>query len=141
MLKGLHPLISPPLLNVLAEMGHGDELAIVDANFPAATNAQRLVHAAGLEAPSVLEAVLTLLPLDDFVQHPAAIMTSGEPDRPPIAAIFDFLLQAAEGRAVPIEELDRSAFYGRAAGAFAVVATGERRLYGNILLRKGVIRS
>lgn len=140
MLKGLHPLLYPPLLGVLAEMGHGDELALVDANFPAVTNARRLVHAPGLQAPSVLEAVLTLLPLDDFVEHPAAIMASGEPGRPPIAATFQSLLDAAEGRAVPIEELERFAFYGRAAGAFAIVATGERRLYGNILLRKGVIR-
>ena len=73
MLKGLHPLISPPLLAVLAEMGHGDELAIIDANFPAATVARRLVHMPGLPAPAALEAVLTLLPLDDFVSCPAAI--------------------------------------------------------------------
>ena len=139
MLKGLHPLVSPPLLGVLAEMGHGDELAIVDANFPAATKAKRLVHAGGLPAPQVLEAVLTLLPLDDFVECPAAIMTP--PDgRPPVADAFQRVLDAAERRAVAIEDIERFAFYQRAADAFAVVATGETRLYGCILLRKGVIR-
>jgi len=139
MLKGLHPLISPPLLAALAEMGHGDELATVDANFPAATNARRLVHAGGLQAPQVLQAVLTLLPLDDFVTCPAAIMIPPE-GRPPIAAAFQQALDAAQGHAVAIEDIERFAFYQRAAAAFAVVATGETRLYGCILLRKGVIR-
>ena len=139
MLKGLHPLISPPLLAVLAEMGHGDELAIVDANFPAATHARRLVQAAGLPAPSVLEAVLTLLPLDDFVSCPAAIMTPSQ-GRPPVADDFQQALDAAQGHAVAIEDIERFAFYERAAGAYAIVATGETRLYGCILVRKGVIR-
>lgn len=139
MLKGLHPLISPPLLAVLAEMGHGDELAVVDANFPAATDARRLVHAGGLPAPQVLGAVLTLMPLDDFVPSPAAVMLPPE-GRAPVTADFQQALDAAEGRAVEIEEVDRFAFYRRAAGAFAVVATGETRLYGCILVRKGIIR-
>ncbi len=138
MLKGLHPAISPPLLAVLAEMGHGDELAIVDANFPAAANARRLVHAAGLGSPLVLEAVLTLLPLDAFVPAPAAIMTPPE-GRPPIAGEFQRLLDAAEGSAVSIEDVERFAFYARTAAAFAVVATGESRWWGNILLRKGAM--
>jgi len=138
MLKGLHPAISPPLLAVLAEMGHGDELAIVDANFPAGANARRLVHASGLSSPAVLEAVLTLLPLDQFVASPAAIMTPPE-GRPPIATEFQHLLNAAEGDAVVIEDVERFAFYARTAAAFAVVATGETRWWGNILLRKGAI--
>ena len=139
MLKGLHPMISPPLLAVLAEMGHGDELAIVDANFPAATNARRLVQAGGHPSPRVLEAVLTLLPLDGFVAAPAAIMTLPE-GRPPIADEFQRVLDAAEGRAVAIEDVERFAFYQRTAEAFAVVATGETRWWGNILLRKGAIK-
>jgi L-fucose mutarotase len=139
-LKGLHPLISPPLLQVLAEMGHGDELAIVDANFPAATMAKRLVHMPGLPAPHVLEAVLTLLPLDDFVESPAAIMQPADATRPPVVAEFQTLLDRAASGPVRIEAVERFAFYQRATAAFAVVATGEARLYGNILLRKGVIR-
>lgn len=139
MLKGLHPALSPPLLAVLAEMGHGDELAIVDANFPAAANARRLVYAAGLTSPLVLEAILTLLPLDTFVISPAAIMTPPE-GRPPIATEFQHLLDMAEGSAVAIEDVERFAFYERTAAAFAVVATGETRWWGNILLRKGAIK-
>ena len=139
MLKGLHPAISPSLLAVLAEMGHGDELAIVDANFPGAANARRLVYAAGLASPLVLEAILTLLPLDASVTSPAAIMTPRE-GRPPIAAEFQRLLDAAEGGAVAIEDVERFAFYERTAAAFAVVATGETRWWGNILLRKGAIK-
>lgn len=138
MLKRLHPAISPPLLAALAEMGHGDELAIVDANFPAAANARRLVHAAGLGSPLVLEAVLTLLPLDVFVPSPAAIMTPPE-GRPPIAGEFQALLDAAEGHAVSIEDVERFAFYARVSTAFAVVATAETRWWGNILLRKGAM--
>jgi L-fucose mutarotase len=135
MLKGMHPVLSPPLLAVLAEMGHGDEIAIVDANFPAAANARRLVYAAGLSAPAVLEAVLSVLPLDGFVAAPAAVMTPPE-GRPPIIAEFQALLDAAEGCAVAIEDVDRFDFYTRAAGAYAIVATGEPRWWGNILLRK-----
>lgn len=139
MLKRLHRLISPPLLTVLAEMGHGEELAIVDANFPAAGLARRLVHAPGLEAPAVLEAVLTLLPLDDFVPCPASIMHPGE-GRPSVLDRFQAVLDAAAGAPVGVEALDRFTFYARTAAAFAVVLTGEGRLYGNILVRKGVIR-
>lgn len=139
MLKGLHRLISPPLLSVMAEMGHGDELAIVDANFPAAAMARRLVHAPGLDAPPVLEAILTLLPLDDFVESPAAIMLSPA-GRPPVVDAFQALLDADANRVVTLEELGRFEFYERTKTAFAVVATGEVRLYGNILIRKGVVR-
>jgi len=136
MLKGLHPLLSPPLLAVLAEMGHGDEIAIVDANFPAASHARRLVHAPGIGSPAILEAILTLLPLDGFVACPAAVMTPHE-GRPPIIGEFQALLNAAEGRDIGIEDVERFHFYQRTAGAYAVVATGEPRWWGNILLRKG----
>jgi L-fucose mutarotase len=139
MLKGLHPLLTAPLLSVLAEMGHGDEVAIVDANFPAASHARRLVQAGGITAPLMLEAVLTVLPLDSFVACPAAVMTPHE-GRPPIIAEFQTLLAAAEGRPVEIEDVERQHFYQRAAAAYAVVATGEPRWWGNILLRKGAFR-
>jgi L-fucose mutarotase len=139
MLKGIHPLLSAPLLNVLAEMGHGDEIALVDANFPAASTARRLVMATGSSAPAMLHAVLTLLPLDGFVECPAAVMTPPE-GRPPIIGEFQSLLDTAEGRPVPIEDVERFAFYERTAQAYAVVATGEPRWWGNILLRKGAFR-
>jgi L-fucose mutarotase len=139
MLKGIHSLLSAPLLTVLAEMGHGDEIAIVDGNFPAAANAKRLIHAAGIASPAMLEAVLTLLPLDHFVAAPAAVMTPAE-GRPPIISEFQALLDAAEGHAIVIEDVERYDFYTRTAGAYAVIATGEPRWWGNILLRKGAFR-
>ncbi len=141
MLKGISPLLSPDLLHVLASMGHGDEIALVDANFPAATHARRLVCLPGCPAPDVLHAVLTLLPLDDFVPQPALTMqVVGDPSaRPPVVAEFDVVLQAHG--CTPSAALERFAFYERAATAFAIVATGETRIYGNILLKKGVVRS
>lgn len=139
MLKGLHHALTPPLLTVLAEMGHGDELCVVDANFPAATMARRLVRLDGLSATAALEGVLSLLPLDDFVGRPAAVMVPPE-GRPPVIQDFQRLLDAAEGRAVEMEEMERFAFYERARQAFAIVATAERRLYGCIFVKKGVIR-
>ena len=139
MLKNLHPLLTPPLLAVLAEMGHGDEIAIVDANFPAASHARRLVHAGGLTSPAVLAAVLSVLPLDSFVACPAAVMTPPE-GRPPIIGEFQALLDVAEGKPVEIEDVERFHFYQRTAAAYAVVATGEARWWGNILLRKGAFK-
>ena len=139
MLKGLHPAISPPLLAALAEMGHGDEIAVVDGNFPAASNARRLIYAPAISSPGMVAAVLTLLPLDSFVPCPAAIMTPPE-GRPPIAAEFQAALNAGEGQEVAIEDVERFAFYERARGAYAIVSTGEPRWWGCILLRKGVFR-
>lgn len=140
MLKGLSPLLSPDLLHVLASMGHGDEIVLADANFPAATHARRLVRLPGVPAPQVLDAVLSVLPLDDFVPHAAVTMqvvgdTAAVPE---VVRDFGTVLQR-HGHG-PAEALERFAFYERAAAAFAVVATGETRVYGNILLKKGVVR-
>lgn len=141
MLKGIDPLVSPELLTVLAEMGHGDELAIVDANFPAVTMARRLVRI-NASAPRVLEAVLGLMPLDDFVDSPIAVMevvnTPSEVPEP--VREFRAVANAASGRVVNIDGIERFAFYDRARAAFAVVATGETRLYGCVLVKKGVVR-
>ncbi|MFO1191452.1 MAG: RbsD/FucU domain-containing protein [Rhodoferax sp.] len=140
MLKGIPPLLSPDLLHVLASMGHGDELVLADANFPATTHARRLIQLPGSTAPAVLEAVLQLLPLDDFVPCAAWTMqVVGDPAaRPPVVAQFDAVLQAHG--AAPSAALERFEFYTRAAQAFAIVATGETRIYGNLLLKKGVVR-
>lgn len=140
MLQGLSPLLSPDLLHVLASMGHGDEIVLADANFPAATHARRLVRLPGAPPPQVLEAVLSGLPLDDFVQHAAFTMqVMGDAAAVP-EAVQDFTSvrqRAGHAAAAPME---RFAFYERGAAAFAVVATGERRSYGNSLLKKGVVR-
>lgn len=140
MLKGLSPLLSPELLHVLASMGHGDELVLADANFPAASHARRLVAMPGVPAAQVLDAVLSVFPLDDFVPHAALTMqVVGDPDAvPPAVQDFDAVLRRHGG--APSAGLERFAFYQRAAAAFAIVATGELRVYGNILLKKGVVR-
>ena len=141
MLKKIHPLLSAQLLSILAEMGHGDELAIVDANFPAVTMGKRVVQMSA-SAAATLDAVLTLLPLDDFVEAPATVMAVvGDPDSvPEIVGEFQSSINNAEGREIKMDRIDRFSFYERAKSAFAVLATGETRLYGCILVKKGVIR-
>jgi len=131
MLKKIHPLLSAQLLSILAEMGHGDELAIVDANFPAVTMGKRVVQMSA-SAAATLDAVLTLLPLDDFVEDPDSV--------PEIVGEFQSSINNAEGREIKMDRIDRFSFYERAKSAFAVLATGETRLYGCILVKKGVIR-
>jgi L-fucose mutarotase len=142
MLKGIDPLLHADLLHVLRAMGHGDELAIVDANFPAASMGRRVVRADGVSATRMLAAVLSLLPLDDFVDAPCARMeVVGDPDAvPEICGEFQAIVDRVEGRPVALAKLERFAFYARAREAFALVQTGESRLYGNLLLKKGVVR-
>ena len=141
MLKGIDPLLGADLLHALAAMGHGDEIAIVDAKFPAASTARRLIRVNGAGAPAVLSAILTLLPLDTFTEMPAAVMAVvGDPGAvPPPAREFQAILDRVAGKPVAMAKLERSAFYERARAAFAIVATGERRFYGNILVTKGVV--
>ncbi|MBC2666731.1 hypothetical protein H7F51_14515 [Novosphingobium flavum] len=141
MLKGIAPIVGPELLAALRAMGHGDEIAIVDANFPAASTAARLVRLDGVDVVSALAAVVSLLPLDDFGPEAAwRMQVVDEPDLIlPIHREFADTL-AVEGYTAPLGRLERTEFYGRAARAFVVVSTSEARLYGNVLLRKGVIR-
>ena len=139
MLIGISPLLTPDLLHALASMGHGDEIVLADANFPATTHARRLIHLPGIAAPAALQAVLSVMPLDSFVDQPALTMeiVGDSQTRPATVAEFDVLLQQHGYQAS--KALERQAFYQRASQAFAVVATGELRTYGNIILKKGVI--
>lgn len=141
MLKGIDPLLGPELLHILASMGHGDELAIVDANFPAAAVARRLTRLDGADAPRAFSAVLSLLPLDTFVESPVAVMAVvGKPDEvPPPVRDFQPIADRALGRPVRFAVIERFAFYERVRSAYAVLATGERRFYGNVIVTKGVI--
>lgn len=142
MLKGISSIISPELLKILMEMGHGDELVIGDGNFPAAANAQRLVRLDGHGVPEILEAILQLFPLDSYVEAPVSLMqvTPGDPCRPTIWETYHELADRYEGREVPFEMVERFAFYDRAKTAYAIVASGESALYANIILRKGVVK-
>jgi L-fucose mutarotase len=139
MLKGLDPLLTPDLLHALASAGHGDVVAIVDANFPAARVARRLVGVPGADAPRVLEAVLSLLPIDDFEPDPVRVMqVVGDPAAVPEPVRAFTAILARFGGPAPTA-LERHAFYTAAADAFVVIRSGERRFYGNILLTKGVV--
>jgi L-fucose mutarotase len=141
MLKGIPPILGPDLLHILRAMGHGDEIAIVDANYPGDSAGPELVRLDGLSATDVLEAILTVMPLDTFVDEQAIGMAVvGQPDaRVEIHGEFDRIVKKHEPE-MKLTLLERFAFYDRVRGAYAVVQTGERRLYGNILLKKGIIR-
>jgi len=139
MLKGISPIISPELLKILCEMGHGDEIVIGDGNFPAAANAKRLVRLDGHGVPEILDAVLKLIPLDTYVESPAMLMATGENEpRPEIWATYEDIITKNNGT-TNISAIERFAFYERARGAYAVIATGETAIYANIILKKGVI--
>lgn len=139
MLKNIDPLLSGSLLAILDDMGHGDELVIADANFPAAALARRLLDMPGCTATDLARAVFSVVPLDDFVESPLIGMAA--PDhRPAIFADFEALAKTAEGRDIGLEAIERHAFYERAKSAYAIIATGERRLYANLIVKKGVIR-
>ena len=142
MLKGIDPLLHADLLHILRAMGHGDDVVIVDCNYPAASSGRRVVRLDGVDAPRAARAILSVLPLDDFVDHPAAVMqVVGDPKAvPPVCQEFQQVVDAAAGRHRELDRIERFAFYERAKAAFAIVVTGERRLYGNLLLKKGIIR-
>lgn len=141
MLKNISPLLGPDALHILASMGHGDDLVIADANFPGATFGKRLVRLDGVSATAVLDAVLSLFPLDEFVEDRATTMqVVGDPNQHiPIVGEFAEIVKRHEPHS-RLTDLERFAFYDRAADAFAVIQTGEARLYGNIIVRKGVVR-
>ena len=139
MLKGISPIISPELLKILCEMGHGDEIVIGDGNFPAAANAQRLVRLDGHGVPEILDAVLKLIPLDTYVESPAMLMATGENEpTPDIWAAYKDIITKNNGE-TNISAIERFAFYERTRKAYAVIATGETAIYANIILKKGVI--
>ncbi len=141
MLKNLSRLHTPDLLHVLASMGHGDDIALVDAHFPAAAMARRLVRLDGADLPAVLDAVLFLLPLDTFVAEPARrmLMADRPAEIPPVQQACQTLIEGHEGRPLPLAGIERHEFYHCARDAFAIVATGEQRPYGCLLLKKGVV--
>ncbi len=145
MLKNIPPLLTPDALHALASMGHGDDVAIVDANFPADRMARqggaRLVQLAGASATQALKAVLQVLPLDDFGPEAAWTMqVVGDASTVP-EPVAEFAAELQQSGQAPAATLERFAFYQRAQSAFVILRTGEARKYGNILLRKGVIAS
>lgn len=141
MLKGVPANVSPELLKVLSEMGHGDEIVIADGNFPAASLARRLVRADGLGVPELLESVLGLLPLDTYVESPLALMATVEGDEEPgIWKTYEDIIGRTQPDPPTVGYMERQEFYDRARRAYAVVATGEQAVYANIIVKKGVVR-
>lgn len=141
MLRGVPAVLSPELLKILMEMGHGDEIVISDGNFPAASCAARLVRCDGHSVPVILDAILKFFPLDPYVEAPASLMqiVPGDKVETPIWGIYEELIKKYEPIHNRIEYIERFAFYERAKKAYAVVATGEEALYANIILKKGVV--
>ena len=145
MLKGISPLISPALLKVLCEMGHGDELVIADGNFPCESMGKNavVIRADGHGVPELLDAILKLIPLDAYVEKPVALMEVVPGDTCPTPEIWDVyksILNKHEPDNCKIDMTERFAFYERAKTAYAVVATGEEAIYANIILKKGVVK-
>lgn len=140
MLIGISPLLSPDLLTTLHRMGHGDEILLADAFFPGETYGQRVVRADGLRIPELLDAILPLFCLDDFVKNPVSMMAAAANDSldPAVAASYRKVIDKHWPKTPAIENIERFAFYERAKKCFAVVMTGETVKYGNIILKKGV---
>lgn len=142
MLKGIPSILSPELLKIIMEMGHGDELVIGDGNFPAASMGKRLVRCDGHGVPELLDAILMLFPLDTFVEKPVGLMevVPGDKTVPKIWDTYEEIIAKREGSDKKIEYIERFAFYERAKQAYCIVSSGEAALYANILLKKGVIK-
>lgn len=146
MLKNINPLLTGELLQVLATMGHGDEVAIVDANFPADSVARSTRHGrpvvlAGASTPDAVRAVLSVVPLDEHVEAPVRRMGTGahNGELPPVQGEVQAIVDEAAGRSWAMAEVERFAFYDAARDAYAVVLTAERRHFGNVLIKKGAL--
>ena len=139
MLKNISPLISPQLLKTLAEMGHGDEIIFSDAHFPAHSMGPKVIRADGLRVSDLLAAIIPLFELDSYAP-PLVMMAAVEGDTLDASVEQRYLqaLSSPDRRDLSVTRIDRFAFYERAQKAFAIVITGERAKYGNILLKKGV---
>ena len=144
MLKNISPLLSPDLLKVLCEMGHGDRLVLADANFPSASMGKNAIvlRADGHSATDLLDAILQLFPLDTYVEHPVSLMQvmPGDPVKTPIWDEYKAIVAKYDERGdKAFDEIERFAFYEEAKQVYAIIATGEKALYANLILQKGVL--
>ena len=146
MLKGIPPIISPELLKALCEMGHGDELIIADGNFPSQSIGKNsiVIRADGHGTTEMLNAILSLIPLDAYVENPVALMKVVPGDTCPTPRIWEKyknIICKHEPEHSEIEMMERFAFYERAEKAYLIIATGETEIYANVLLKKGVVKA
>lgn len=142
MLRNIPANLSPELVKILLEMGHGDEILLADANFPGHHLHPTTVWADGLGIPDLLRSILTLMPLDRYSSYQVALMeTVGDDPRPPVWDVYEQIWNKAEKDAGPVsvKTIERMAFYDYTPSVYAVVLTGETALYGNLILKKGVL--
>lgn len=140
MLRGIDRIITADLLHALRAMGHGDSIALVDANYPAFSNARRFIPVSGADASALLRAILPLFPVDDFIEDPLVTMQIvGDPETTP-PAVREFQAILRDFTEIPLIQVPREEFYRRGRDSYAIVQTGDVRLYANIILTKGVIR-
>lgn len=142
MLKGIPKIISPELMKVLLEMGHGDEIVLADGNFPAASHTNKVVRCDGHHIPELLEAILLFFPLDTFVEKPVTVMKPVEnaSNTPAIWEEYKESIKKYDLFDDSFEMVERYEFYEQAKKAYAIIATSESALYANIILKKGVIQ-
>ena len=143
MLKGIPSILTPELLKILMEMGHGDTICIGDGNFPAASMSKdcKLVRLDGHGVPEILDAILQLMPLDPYVEKPVNLMevVPGDPVETPIWDEYRRIVEKHEP-GTKIGNIERFRFYDEARKAYAIIATGEAALYANVILQKGVVK-
>ncbi|ATD55040.1 RbsD/FucU family protein [Clostridium chauvoei] len=141
MLKGIPTIISPELLKILMEMGHGDTIVIADGNFPASNYAKRLVRADGHNIPDVLKAILKLFPIDTYSKNPLSLMSivQGDTVVPTIWKDYENIIKKDFSNFSHFNFLERFDFYEKSKEAYAIISTSEEALYANIILTKGVL--
>ena len=144
MLKGISPMLSPQLLKVLCEMGHSDTIVIADGNFPAETMGRNgiVIRMDGHGVPEILEAILQVFPLDQYVEKPVSLMERVHGDNADVSIwkTYERMIEAVEPRGIAvIDKLERFALYEEAQKAYAVIATSETSQYANVILQKGCI--
>jgi L-fucose mutarotase len=142
MLKGISPILPPELLKVLMEMGHGDELVLADGNFPKFAHPSNVIRCDGHGIPELMEAILQLMPLDPYVENPTIFMAvlPNDPYKPTIWETYREIGSKYEETGLREVSINKFDFYDRAKKAYAVVATSEKALYANVILKKGVIK-
>jgi L-fucose mutarotase len=141
MLKNIPEILSPGLLKILMEMGHGDELVLCDGNYPRLGQPERVIDCDGHGIPELLEAILRFFPLDSYVDHPVILMQvlPGDPVKTPIWETYREIIAKYEKDGVCDEAIDKYEFYKRGARAYAALRTGEKAMYANVILKKGVV--
>ena len=141
MLKGIPNVLTPDLLKILMEMGHGDELLLADGNYPRFGHPKNVIRCDGNGIPELLDAILRFFPLDSYVDHPVILMEvlPGDPYVPDIWDQYREIILRYEEQGARETAIDKYRFYERASNAYAVVTTGETALYANIILKKGVV--